>query len=558
MNLTWTSAEEEQISQLLGEEGVCSKCCHRFMGFRHSAVYLRLHRLETAKDNGIGVNELKESVENEEKSSQSATNNTSDTGNDTGKQLTSDVSSDDCAPNAKQPRLTACPVCLGILQDRFMMPRMTEIAAKINDCGYDADKFTLTISLPISLTIREHSLWLHLEHSVPDLIKRRGIELKDVVPIKQVWKFIYPEFIASQVGMTHENGEKADFFVELVMLWDGDEEEMQVMQKLCPKEYKERAKKVNVYNMGVYSRQGVEKSIADVTYAQMCAHAPVPPIAAEHPFQLDFRMSRNSFYVGGRYCKYTRYLPQTPWLIKGVRKCETSLEEIIGDPLRLYLKADQVKFLASGREDVDVRMLGTGRPFAFECVNSKKMKLSADDLKELEQLINSSHPAVQVNSMAVVTKPLIKVLKEGEDSKTKRYSALCVTKDDYDLEELKKLNEIKDMTIYQDTPIRVLHRRSNATRKKTIHSMAVQPIDPRKFRLDVVSSAGSYIKELVHGDFGRTQPNLITLLGLETDILALDVEEVRLEWPRNQIVTSRDQANGQDKSTVMKNGGAAA
>ena len=50
--------------------------------------------------------------------------------------------------------------------------------------------------------------------------------------------------------------------------------------------------------------------------------------------------------------------------------------------------------------------------------------------------------------MAVVTKSLIKVLKEGEDSKTKRYSALCVTKDDYDLEELKKLNEIKECGIY--------------------------------------------------------------------------------------------------------------
>ena len=56
-----------------------------------------------------------------------------------------------------------------------------------------------------------------------------------ILYLYQVWKFIYPEFIASQVGMTHENGEKADFFVELVMLWDGDEEEMQVMQKLCPK-----------------------------------------------------------------------------------------------------------------------------------------------------------------------------------------------------------------------------------------------------------------------------------------------------------------------------------
>ena len=33
------------------------------------------------------------------------------------------------------------------------------------------------------------------------------------------------------------------------------------MEKVCPKEYKDRAHKKNVYNMGVYSRQGVEKSL---------------------------------------------------------------------------------------------------------------------------------------------------------------------------------------------------------------------------------------------------------------------------------------------------------
>ena len=34
----------------------------------------------------------------------------------------------------------------------------------------------------------------------------------------------------------------------------------------------------------------------------------------------------------------------------------------------------------------------------------------------------------------------------------------------------------------------------------------------------------SYIKEFVHGDFGRTKPNLGELLNSETDILQLDVE----------------------------------
>ena len=43
--------------------------------------------------------------------------------------------------------------------------------------------------------------------------------------------------------------------------------------------------------------------------------------------------------------------------------------------------------------------------------------------------------------------------------------------------------------------------------------------------------AGTYVKELVHGDFGRTRPNLGSLLDTQTDILALDVEEVLLPWP---------------------------
>ena len=41
--------------------------------------------------------------------------------------------------------------------------------------------------------------------------------------------------------------------------------------------------------------------------------------------------------------------------------------------------------------------------------------------------------------------------------------------------------------------------------------------------LHLLAQAGTYIKEFVHSDIGRTQPNVSSLLGSKTDILQLDV-----------------------------------
>ncbi len=44
------------------------------------------------------------------------------------------------------------------------------------------------------------------------------------------------------------------------------------------------------------------------------------------------------------------------------------------------------------------------------------------------------------------------------------------------------------------------------------------------FRLSVTTQAGTYVKEFVHGDFGRTIPNLREILKIpDLDIIALDV-----------------------------------
>lgn len=67
--------------------------------------------------------------------------------------------------------------------------------------------------------------------------------------------------------------------------------------------------------------------------------------------------------------------------------------------------------------------------------------------------------------------------------------------------------------ITQKTPLRVLHRRSALTRTRHIYSMSAARLNDHYFVLNVITSAGAYVKEFVHGDLGRTSPSISTLLG---------------------------------------------
>ena len=51
------------------------------------------------------------------------------------------------------------------------------------------------------------------------------------------------------------------------------------------------------------------------------------------------------------------------------------------------------------------------------------------------------------------------------------------------------------------------------------------------FLLELLCDAGTYVKELVHGDLGRTCPSLSSLLGCAVDLIALDVIAVEQDWP---------------------------
>ena len=175
-----------------------------------------------------------------------------------------------------------------------------------------------------------------------------------------------------------------------------------------------------------------------------------------------------------------------------------------------------------------MRMLGSGRPFLVELVNPVSLEVDKSLFSQIKNEIKtSSNNTVNVKDLQIGEKEdITRYLKQGEMEKRKVYKALCVSTRAISEEDVEKIAKIKDLRIEQETPMRVLHRRTLSTRPKIIHELQIEPVENerQKFYLNVTTEAGTYVKEFVSGDFGRTTPYLATILGeCETDILELDV-----------------------------------
>lgn len=251
-------------------------------------------------------------------------------------------------------------------------------------------------------------------------------------------------------------------------------------------------------------------------------------------------MCSEDIFIAGRYNKYVRNLSQSPWIDKTDTRVKDSVQELIEEGLKKFLQFDKAVFSSSGREDVDVRMLGKGRPFAFRIVNPWNIdSYDENAMRKIQLYINSRQvDKIRVIDLQTVSKEDVgKHLKDGQESKTKEYRALCCVSRALSFDEIEKISKTVELCIEQKTPIRVLHRRSLAPRRRMIHKLRIEPAsqDDFNFRvptedrekvfvLHLLTEAGTYIKEFVHGDFGRTKPSLATLLSnCDTDLIELDV-----------------------------------
>jgi len=351
-----------------------------------------------------------------------------------------------------------------------------------------------------------------------------------------------------------------------------------------------------------------------------------------------------SAYIYGRYKKHERGIPQTRWPCRackgrGCAKCNytgqqyaSSVQDLIGNPIIELFEGREHAFHGMGREDIDVRCLGRGRPFVLEIKEPKRWDIDYETaMKLVNEQANGSIEVTDVRrsnrsevvrvkdtpaeksytirftlepmneaEYAVLTAP-VDMTKEDVQNRSKKRRrqrrgdkgadrtkplettievppsgpseaelkamkkpelvALAEThglaksgkKDElierilaalppapavYDLPDdetiLKIIEGLNGIKLAQRTPERVSHRRSDLIRKRTVfeaHSpfIEVNEDGQREIEFTLRCESGTYVKETIHGDSGRTQPSVAALIKAKCNVLWLDVGDIHAD-----------------------------
>jgi tRNA pseudouridine synthase 10 len=258
-----------------------------------------------------------------------------------------------------------------------------------------------------------------------------------------------------------------------------------------------------------------------------------------NPFSDSVNLKVSSVFIAGRYKKLVRGIPQAAWICracrgKGCPRChgtgrmyQESVEGYIATPILEAVGGSDEKIHAAGREDIDARALGTGRPFIMEVRDPKRRNI---DLQKLQTIVNKyARGKVRVTGLRTSSKEEVVRLKSvGQTEKT--YQATIEFQREISDNDLRRLeNSLTGLVVKQLTPKRVSHRRSNRVRERQIYEAKAKRLGPRRAELLLKCQGGLYVKELVSGDDGRTKLSVAEILNNPAKCTKLDVLAVVME-----------------------------
>jgi len=208
---------------------------------------------------------------------------------------------------------------------------------------------------------------------------------------------------------------------------------------------------------------------------------------------------------------------------------ETSVEELVAAEVMKATSGGEHAFHGMGREDIDARMLGNGRPFVLEIKNPNTRKL---DLGEMERKINGfAAEKVEVSSLRLSSSREVERLKAAEFSKTYNVKVRIPGWQDGREKLKKEVSVFGGLQVSQQTPTRVAHRRADLVRKRKVLALELLDWDEagKLAEFSITAESGTYIKELVTGDGGRTIPSVSEKTGANCEVAELDVVKVHDE-----------------------------
>ena len=141
---------------------------------------------------------------------------------------------------------------------------------------------------------------------------------------------------------------------------------------------------------------------------------------------------------------------------------------------------------------------------------------------------NNAETKVEVDSLEWCAKSRVNEVKQSrsEKSYTIRFRVEQLGAEE---EVIEAIQGLSGQIIEQETPKRVSHRRAAKVRKRKLVSIDDVRVEGDEVQVTMRCEAGTYVKELVHSDEGRTNPSIQEAIGSDCEVIWLDVEEIHAE-----------------------------
>lgn len=240
--------------------------------------------------------------------------------------VTAENGSEDDTPGeqpVKKPRLSICSTCLGLFSKDFQNHLIAGILQS-DFAKYDSEGIVLAISLPMTLQLRQLSMWFALQRK----FGRASVDdsCAPDVPIKEAVKLILHPIVCAQLGREYDaNG----LMINIDLRHSTETDDVAKLVELNKAAFPSKAahqKRIEI-SRGLLEKQYQPLRIKDDLFEK---YLPIPPAAVTDPLQLkSIELTGPLVCVAGRYRKLSRQLSHTPWVLNGQRIMEDSIEEII-------------------------------------------------------------------------------------------------------------------------------------------------------------------------------------------------------------------------------------
>ncbi len=226
-------------------------------------------------------------------------------------------------------------------------------------------------------------------------------------------------------------------------------------------------------------------------------------------------IERMPIYIYTRYIKHVRGITQVQRIPGMVGSIKGEVE-----PLRRLFMAEDLHIHAAGREDMDVRMLGNGRPLIIEVSKPMNYEVTIGDVANA--LSGSSLVAFRTDVLRFASPSEVTELKMEAKTHVKLYRALALSEEPISEGDVEKLRETKNLVVSQLTPRRI-KRRKVRKRRRTVYTIWPYMVNQHVVELFIRAQGGLYVKEFVDGDHGRTTPSVSEIIGKQLRVVELDV-----------------------------------